>query len=417
VEEIERQLGDSRKNAAQRVEVEYSESMNRESMLKKAVSDTKAEFDNLNVRSLQYQALKREADADKAFYDELIRKIKEAGINAGFQDSSIRLADPARAGFQPVFPNLPLNIGLALLFSTFLAVGAAVLSDVLDKSIREPEEIASLFKIHVLGSLPRVKSWLRRPVPARIKGALPGARIAGHAGSGVRRGGVSRFEEAVRTLRNSILLSGTFDRRLRSLMITSAIPAEGKTTTASHLAIAFAQLKHKTGLKTLLIDCDMRRPGVHAKMGIDPEVGLAAVLQDGTPWRDKLVKLVDLPDLDILAAGRSSRRSADLIGASLQRILEEAIPEYDLVIVDAPPILGFPEPLQMAAAVDGVILVALAGQTDRDAVRSALTTLQRVRANVVGLVLNEVTKDMSYAYQYHHRYHGKYASYSHSHGD
>jgi succinoglycan biosynthesis transport protein ExoP len=413
VEEIERQLGDSRKNAAQRVEVEYSESMNRESMLKKAVSDTKAEFDNLNSRSLQYQALKREADADKTFYDELIRKIKEAGINAGFQDTSIRLADPARAGFQPVFPNLPLNIALALVFSTLLAVGAAVLSDVLDKSIRDPEQIAGLFKTHVLGSLPLVRPWLRRPVPAKIKGALTAALLAGDAETGVRRGGVIRFEEAVRTLRNSILLSGSLDHRLGSLMVTSATPAEGKTTTAVHLAIAFAQLKHKT----LLIDCHMRHPGVHTKMGIDPVMGLAAVLQDGTLWRDNLVKLVDLPDLDILAAGQSYRRAADLIGVSLPGILEEAMPEYDLVIVDAPPILGFPEPLQMAAAVDGVILVALAGQTNRNAVRSALTTLQRVRANVVGLVLNEVTKDMSYGYQYDHGYQGKYGSYHRSHGE
>jgi polysaccharide biosynthesis transport protein len=417
VEEIERQLGDSRKNAAQRVEVEYSESMNREAMLKQAVSDTKAEFDDLNARSLEYQALKREADADKTFYDELIRKIKEAGINAGFQDSSIRLADPARAGFKPVFPSLPLNIALALVFSTLLTVGAAVLSDVLDKTVRDPELIASLFKAHALGSLPLVKSWLRRRVRAKIKGAMPAATLAGGAETGVGSEGVSRFEEAVRTLRNSILLSGALDRRLRSLMVTSAIPAEGKTTTAVHLAIAFAQLKHKTKHKILLIDCDLRRPGVHTRLGIDPEMGLAAVLQDGTLWRDKLVKLVGLPDLDILAAGQSYRRAADLIGASLPSILEEAVPEYDLVIVDAPPILGFPESLQMAAAVDGVILVALAGKTNRNAVRSALTTLRSVRANVVGLVLNEVTKDMSHGYQYHHGSHGKYGSYNHALGE
>ncbi len=414
VEEIERQLRDSRQNAASRVEVEYRESLNRESMLRTAVSESKAEFDRLNARSFEYQGLKREADADKTLYEELIRKIKEAGINAGFQDSSIRLADSARAGFKPVFPNLPLNITLAFLFSTLLAVGAAVLSDVLDKSIRDPEQIASLFKTQVIGALPQVKSWRRHPVAAQIEGA---SWPAGASESGARKGGANRFEEAVRTLRNSILLGGTFDHRLRSLMVTSATPAEGKTTTAVHLAIAFAQLKHKTRHKTLLIDCDMRRPGVHTKLGIDPETGLAIVLQDGTPWRDKLVRLADLPDLDILAAGQSYRRAADLIGASLPRILEEAIPEYDLVIVDAPPILGFPEPLQMAAAVDGVVLVALAGQTNRNAVRSALTTLQRVRANVVGLVLNEVTKDMSDGYNYYDGYEDKYGSYYYSHGE
>ena len=141
-----------------------------------------------------------------------------------------------------------------------------------------------------------------------------------------------------------------------------------------------------------------------------PETGLAVVLQNGMLWREKLVKLSDLPDLDILPSGHSSRCAADLIGASLPRILEEAAGEYDLIIIDSPPMLGFPEPLQMAAAVDGVVVVARAGQTNRNAVGSALSTLQRVRANVVGLVLNEVTSDMSDSYHYY-GYYGKYSRY------
>jgi succinoglycan biosynthesis transport protein ExoP len=407
VEEIERQLRESSQNAAQRVEVEYRESVNREGMLQKAVSDTKAEFDRLNAHSFEYQSLKREAEADKTLYEELIRKIKEAGINAGFENSAIRIADPARAAVKPVFPNLPLNIALAFLFSTLLAIGAAVMSDVLDKSIRDPEQIASLFKTEVMGSLPMVKSWRRHLSPARTNEVGTTALVrADGSQPGDRKQSITGFEEAVRTLRNSILL-GNFDRRLKSLMITSATPAEGKTTTAVHLAVAHAQQKHKT----LLIDCDMRRPGVHSKLGINPESGLATVLQNGLQWRDKLVKLVELPELDILPSGFSNRRAADLIGASLPRILEEAVPDYDLIILDTPPILGFPEPLQMAAVVDGVVLVALAGQTNRNAVGSALTTLQRVRANVVGLVLNEVTKDMSDSYHYYYGYYGKYYKY------
>ena len=407
VAEIGRQLVDARQNAALRVEVEYRESANREAMLKKAVAETKTEFDSLNAHSFDYQSLKREADADKTLYEELIRKIKEASINAGFENSAIRIADPARAAVQPVFPNMPLNIALAFLSSTLLAVGAAVMSDVLDKSIRDPEQITSLFKTEVMGSLPMVKNWRRRLSAAHTNEAGTTALVrADGSESAERKLNVTGYEEAIRTLRNSILL-GSFDRPLKSLMITSATPAEGKTTTAVHLAIAHAQQKRKT----LLIDCDMRRPGVHGKLGINPESGLATVLRDGLKWREKLVKLVELPDLDILPSGFSSRRAADLIGASLPRILEEAGPEYDLIVIDSPPMLGFPEPLQMAAAVDGVVVVALAGQTNRGAVGSALTTLQRVRANVVGLVLNEVTRDMSDSYHYYYGYYGKYNRY------
>ncbi|HTQ55059.1 MAG TPA: polysaccharide biosynthesis tyrosine autokinase [Bryobacteraceae bacterium] len=400
VDEIGRQLVQSRKNAAQRVEVEYRESLNREAMLKKTVSETKAEFDRLNARSFEYQSLKREADADKSLYEELVRKIKEAGINAGFQNSSIRIADPARPAIRPVFPNLRLNVLLAFLCSTLLAVGFAVLMDVLDSSVRDPEQISNLFQTEVMGSLPMVKTW-RRLVSAvtNESGSIALARAEELDRT------ASSFEEAVRTLRNSILL-GSFDRQLKSLMVTSATPAEGKTTTAVHLAIAHAQQKHKT----LLIDCDMRRPGVHSKLGINPETGLAAVLQNGLKWREKLVKIVELSDLDILPTGPSSRRGADLIGRRLPEILEQAASEYDLIVVDSPPILGFPEPLQMAAAVDGVVMVAKAGETDRKAVGSAITTLQRVRANIVGVVLNSVTSNMSDSYRYY-GYYGKYYRY------
>jgi len=370
------------------------------------VAETKAEFDRLNARSFEYQSLKREADADKSLYEELVRKIKEAGINAGFQNSSIRIADPARAAIRPVFPNLRLNVLLAFLFSTLLAVGFAVLSDLLDSSVRDPEQVHTLFQTDVLGSLPMVKTW-RRGLVSVVSGDPGTAALVRAEGSAVAPPDrtTTGFEEAVRTLRNSILL-GSFDRRLKSLMITSATPSEGKTTTAVHLAIAHAQQKHKT----LLIDCDLRRPGVHTKLGINPETGLAAVLQNGMQWREKLVKLVELDDLDILPTGYSSRRAADLIGRRLAEILEEAAPDYDLIVVDSPPMLGFPEPLQMAAAVDGVVMVAKAGETNRKTVGSALNTLQRVRANVVGIVLNSVTSNMSDSYRYY-GYYGKYYRY------
>jgi succinoglycan biosynthesis transport protein ExoP len=406
VQEIERQLQQSRQNAEQRVAVEFHESATRESMLRQAVAETKAEFDRLNARSFEYQNLKREADADKTLYEELVRKIKEAGINAGFQNSSIRIADPARAAIKPVFPNIVLNVLLACLFSILLAVGIAVLTDLLDSSLRDPEQVRSLFQTDVMGSLPMVKAW-RRSLVSSLSGELgPTALVRGEAAAATQSDrAVTGFEEAVRTLRNSILL-GSFDRRLKSLMITSATPAEGKTTTAVHLAIAHAQQRHKT----LLIDCDLRRPGVHSKLGINPETGLAAVLQNGMQWREKLVKLAELSDLDILPTGFSSRRAADMIGRRLPEILEDAAGEYDLIVVDSPPILGFPEPLQMAAAVDGVVMVAKAGETNRKTMGSALSILQRVRANVVGLVLNSVTNDMSDGYRYY-GYYGKYYRY------
>jgi Mrp family chromosome partitioning ATPase len=141
-----------------------------------------------------------------------------------------------------------------------------------------------------------------------------------------------------------------------------------------------------------------------------PESGLAAALMNGLVWQDKVIQPAGIPGLYVLPAGPSSRRCADLMGANLKQILAQAEAEYDLVIVDAPPILGFPEPLQMAAAVDGVVMVAVAGETNRKAIDLALTTLRRLRANVLGLVLNEITSDTSDGY-YYHGYYGKYYKY------
>jgi polysaccharide biosynthesis transport protein len=397
VVEVESAVEASTRDVAQRVSIEYEESQRRETSVKQAVADAKADFDHVNARSFEYQALKREADADKQLYVELVRKIKEAGINAGFQNSAIRIADPARPALAAVFPDIRLNALLALLFSALLAIGAAVLSDLLDKTIRDPEQVSRTLRTEVIGSLPLMKNRHSAGSPNFRAGFKNGMAIEGEQD-------LTGFHESIRTLRNSILL-GSFDRRYRSLLITSAAPGEGKTTTAANLATAHAE----QGKKTLLIDGDLRRPSVHRNFNLPSVVGLSNVLLGEIPWRDAVVKVEGLEDLHILAAGPPSRRASDLIGRGLAELLEEASSDYDLVVLDAPPLLGFAEPLQMATAVDGVIVVARAGQTTRKAVASVLATLNRLRAKVVGLVLNEVHKELSDSYYYYGYYRSYYS--------
>lgn len=396
ITELQRQLVQARENAGQRVEVEYREALNREAMLGRAVTESKMEFDSLNARSFEYQAKKREADADKSLYEELVRKIREASINSGFQNSAIRIADTARPAIRPVFPNMKLNVLLTFLFSLFLAASVTVLADLLNNTVRDPEQVNRSMGTEVVGTLPAVKEWHGRAI---LSGSA-GTTLVPYTGSGGRA--MNSFDEAIRTLRNSILLTD-FDRRIRSLLVTSAAPSEGKSTTAANLAIAHAQ----QGRRTLLIDGDLRRPSIHRRFDISATVGLSNVLTSGLPWRTALVHRPELDTLDILPVGPPSRRAADLVGTGLINLLEEAAAEYDLVVLDSPPLLGFPEPMQMAAAVDGVVVVAVAGRTNRKALGSAINTLKRLRANVVGVVLNEVRADSSDNYYYDH-YHPKY---------
>jgi succinoglycan biosynthesis transport protein ExoP len=419
VNEIQAQIENTQASIGERVEVEFREAQNRERMLESAVTDTKTEFDRLNAHSFEYQTLKRDAEGDKSLYDELVRKIREASINASFQNSSIRVADEARPGLKPVFPRIWLNVLLAFLFATFLGVGGAVLSDVLDNTVRDPDQVMRLMNTDVVGSLPAVKDWRRRLSPIQAFSALDGHATNGNGHSnGAHRTppsalipaaktedqALTNYEEAIRTLRNSILLTD-FDRRLRSVLMTSASPSEGKSTVAAHLAATHAG----QGRRTLLIDGDLRRPSVHRLFQAPNSVGLSNVLLEQISWRDALIRLDEPKGLDLLPAGPSTRRASDLIGAGLAELIEEATREYDLVVLDAPPLLGFAEPLQMALAVDGVIVVARAGNTSRKALSTVVTTLARLRANLVGVVLNEVHREVSAGYYYYYgRYNGYY---------
>jgi len=401
--EVERQFEDTRTNIAERIAVEYREALNREEMLQKAVAETKAEWDQINSRSFEYQQLKQEADADKTLYDELIRKIREADINAGFQNNNIRIADVARPPLHPVFPNMKLNLILAFLFSTLLAVGAALLQDTLDTTLRDPKEASRFLGTDVIGTMPvdRTAAQLPKAVAPVTAAAIVAKPPQGGKGKNYYRS-TSDFEEAVRTIRNTILLSD-FEGRLRSIVLTSAAPSEGKTTIAAHLAIANAD----RGKKTLLVDGDLRRPSIHTKFGMTPREGLSNVLTGELPWQDVVMSVEGRPNLSILPAGPGSHRAADLIGPRLATLLDEFAKEYDLVILDSPPLLGFAECLQMATAADGVLIVSLAGETRRRAVAEVISVLNRLRANIIGVVLNQVSQNTSsdgYSYYGYYRY-------------
>lgn len=407
--EVERQFESTRSNVSERISVEYREALNREQMLQRTVGDTKAEWDSLNSRSFEYQQRKREADADRTLYDELVRKIKEADINTGFQNNNIRIADEARASVKPVFPHFQLNVMLALLFSILLAIGASILLDALDTTLRDPKEASRFLGVDVIGSLPVDRAGgLVETVAVPPLTILPKTTQNGK-GKGYYSSN-SNFGEAVRTLRNTILLSD-FEGRLRSILVTSAAPNEGKTTVATHLALANAD----RGKKTLLVDGDLRRPSVHAKFGLTPQVGLSNVLTGELSWQEVVLPVEGKPNLSLLPAGPGSHRASDLMGPRLSTLLDEFAKEYDLVLLDSPPLLGFAECLQIATAADGVLIVSLAGDTRRMAVAEVISVLKRLRANVIGVVLNQVSHKTSadgYSYYgYHH-----YKQYQHSNG-
>ena len=399
VSEVERLLQKAKANIARRVEIEFNQAVNREEMLKTTVAKTKVEFDRLNENSFQYQALKREAETDRKLYEELMRKIKESGINAGFQGSAIRISDPARPGFKPVYPNQSLNLTLTFLLASLLSVVVVVAGDALSNSVRDPEVVAHCLNTEVIGALPRTKVPQLKVISCSNTDPRGRLLLGGWASPES-----NAFDAAVRSLRNSILL-GRSGKGVRSVLITSPAPSEGKSTIAVNLAIANAQ----QGYRTLLIDGDLRRPAVHTRTNSPAELGLPDVIRSGASWRQVVVKHEHLSKLDMLLGNSPSSGDAELIGEALPGILADAADSYDLIVVDSPPILGFPEPLQMATSVDGVVVVAHAGQTSRKSLSSALSILTRLHVKVLGIALNEVCAATTENHTYYNPY-GKYSS-------
>ena len=402
--EVQKEIDAARLRIASQAKAQYIESLRREQLLQAAVAKTKAKWDRLNARSFQYQQLKQEADTDRALYNELTTKIQDANINQGFQNNNIRIADYARPPLRPVFPDIKINLVLAFLFSTLLAVGAAILWDRLDTTLRDPKEAGRFLQTDVIATIPIDKAAAQLP---RRKESATAPQIVPADGARERQKGdryaaSSRFDEAVRTLRNTIFLSD-FEGRLHSLVLTSATPGEGKTTLSAHFAIANAD----HGKKTLLVDGDLRRPSLHAKFALTPNQGLANVLTGELPWQDAVIPIDGKANLSLLPAGIGSHRAADLIGPRLATLLDEFGKEYDMVILDAPPLLGFAEGLQMASAADGVLIVSKAAGTKRRAVAEVIAALHRVHANIVGVVMNQLSHNTSaYGYSYY-GYYGK----------
>jgi capsular exopolysaccharide synthesis family protein len=380
VNELERQFSALQKNTLERVVVDFHQATAREAMALKIVNDTKREVDALNNRVFQYQQLKSDAENYKKLYDDLQRVTSEQDINRTFQDTSVQIEEPARAAAQPVFPSMPLNTVLAVVLSGLLGIGFALLHDTLDTKLRGPEQAAKLLNVDVIATLPR----MRRVNPFQGR-ALESTKVIGKMPKTARTGMLVHYYESIRALRNAVGLMEFGGSGFHSILLTSASPGEGKSITAANLAFSYGLL----GKKVLVIDADLRNPSLHKYYEKPLTAGLAEVLEDKAKWRDSLVK-VAREELYLLPTGTMSDSSPDLIAAGLKKLIEEAYAEYDLVIVDAPP-LGVAESLQLAALADAVLVVAKAGSTSTKHVASAYTSLARARANVIGLVMNDVS--------------------------
>lgn len=401
IRELDAQIASEETRIASRIRTEYQFAVQREGMLRNSLEQQKVQANQLNEKSIQFVILKREAESNRQLYDGLLQKLKEAGVSAGLKSSNIRIIDRARAPQFPSTPDIPRNMGLALLLGVFGGIACAFILESLDNTIYTAEQVESVLMVPALGMVPR------NVLAANAKGRkqLP-ARAGIPMGMVTHTRPRSNVAEAYRALRTSVLLS-TPGAPPKVIVFTSAMPQEGKTSTAVNLGVVLAQ----KGARVLMLDCDLRRPTLHRMLSeTNQKTGMSTLLVGQSRVEDVVHTVSGVPTLSYVLAGQSPPRPADLLGSNIMRdLLERWRQEYDHIIIDTPPVLSVTDAVVTAVMADCVLLVVRAGQTRKEALHRARELLRQVNVRVTGVVLNDVNaKDPYYAYYYGARYGGRY---------
>ena len=401
VKQVRSELAAEEVRMQQQIRDEYLAALQRETLLTTAFNQQKQEANQLNESAIEYSVLKRDAEANRQLYQDLLQRLKEAGVSAGLRSSNIRVVDIARTPTSPIKPNVPRNIELGLVLGLSLGIGLAFTLESLDTSIRTMEEINAISTLPALGTIP-LQFASNGSLRKRLKSAQVGTDKSESSALVTYARPKSEAAEAYRSLRTSILLS-SFGAPPKVILVTSALPQEGKTTISANSALVLAQ----RGGRVLLIDADLRRPGVDKLFGFRSRGGLSTLISGGDKFEDVVVPFTDVPNLWILPAGLIPPQPAELLGSTVMKdFIARCRKEFDHVVIDTPPVLSVTDAVLLSPEADRVILVARAGKTTKIALRRACESLLQVNAKIMGVVLNALNMNSAEGYYY---YGGRYS--------
>jgi len=398
--EVDAEIQTEMRKVAARLRGDYLAAVQRETMLRSALEKQKQEANKLNESAIEYSLLKRDVDANRTLSEGLLERLKEAGVTAGLRSNNFRIVDVARVPTTPSGPNLPRNLAFAFALGLSTGIGLAFLLESMDNTVRTPEEAQTISALPSLGMIP-LGSRSAREIGGREKLALASSKEAVELVTKSRPR--SQMAESYRALRTSLLLTFAGGPP-KVILITSALPEEGKTTTSVNSAIVLAQ----KGTRVLLIDADLRRPSIHKTLGMGPQVGLSNVLTGTATLQHAIIPSTILPELFILPAGTPPPNPAELLASTkMKDVLEELRKQYDHIVIDSPPTLSVTDAVVISTSADAVVLVIRSGHTTKPALRRARDILLQVNARVCGVLVNAVDLN-SPDYYYHYEYQGKY---------
>jgi succinoglycan biosynthesis transport protein ExoP len=403
LKEVESQIQLEKKKIAARVRDDYFAALQRENLLRGALERQKQEANKLNESAIEYSLLKRDVESNRTLYEGLLEKLKEAGVTAGLRSNNFRVVDVARVPTAPSEPNLPRNLSLALALGLTTGIGLAFALESLDNTVRTPEQTQAISGLPSLGMIPLGS----KPAAEGIGQRLSVARSREAVELVTRSRPQSQMAESYRALRTSLLLTSAGGPP-KVILITSALPQEGKTTTSINCAIVLAQ----RGTRVLLVDADLRRPSIHKTLGMGPRTGLSNVLTGSATLQQAIVRSNILPSLFVLPAGTPPPNPAELLASGNMRdVLAELREQYDHIVIDTPPTLSVTDAVVLSPTADSVVLVIRSGQTTKQALRRAREILTQVNSRISGVLLNAVdlrSPDYYYYYEYQGKYGGQY---------
>jgi capsular exopolysaccharide synthesis family protein len=367
---IEARRADLDAEVARRVEVaraELAAANAQEQRLAAALAEQRQAAIALGQSGIEYGVLQQEAAGARDLYAALLQRAKEADVVGQLAATNIRIVDPATVPLAPAYPRTWLILIIAIFAATTLAVGAALALEASDDRVREAADVSGL-GLPLLGILPEVRG--------------------GHKKRGVvllTDGEATGFAESLRRI-SANLLHASHDTRHRTVLFTSAEPGDGKSTTASNIAVALAG----RGDRVLLVDADLREPRQHEIFGLSLEPGLATALTERAAFLD-VVRQTRVHGVYVASAGAAPKNAADLLGsARLRDAIASAATVFDWVLVDSPPAIAFADAALLAEAVPTVVIVIGAEHSSRDAVRAAMAALDTPDHHVAGAVLSRV---------------------------
>jgi capsular exopolysaccharide synthesis family protein len=383
---VRAQLANEKKKMLRQAKVEYDLAVKHRERLMAALDAQNHLAGQQTQDSIAYNMLKREVETDRQLHDGLLQRLKETDVSAGLKAGNVHVIDRGHVPTMPTSPNVPMNLTLGLFLAVISGLTAASAIEVLDRTIKTPEDVERDLRLPFLGAIPAFeKAW-----KATNNGHLIPLEQAHASPLSHRDMASSVYWESYRALRTSLLFSP--ENRPHSILVTSALAGEGKSTTAVNLAITLAH----TGARTIVVELDLRRPRLADTLALESDRGMSRYLSGQCQFHTEIQQSA-VPELFVVTAGPVPPNPPELIGsARMVNALELLQRHFDYVVIDGPP-LTVTDALVISSQVNGVVLV-VDGHTQREKAQKARNMLMSVDAKILGVLVNNVKMDATREY-------------------